>query len=168
VLNVDLFTSVMPCAAFDSPAAVTTWILFALLKLTTGISVVFSWRMLAKPVVQTLLPPLFRWHPHASPMRLPHRRHYTPATEYSRGPPHTLRAVLSMIDLDTAMTEVVDEALPPSNSLTRPRLAASLLRTGLPDVPLDYTVRRRLGRDEHPRDTLNPTRRSLGLAAKLD
>jgi len=109
-LNADLFTSVTPGAAFDSPAEVTTWMLFALLKLTTGVFVVFSWRMLAKPVVQTLLPPLFRWLARASPVRLPHRRHYTPATEYSRGPPHTLRAVPSMIDLDLAMTEVVDGA----------------------------------------------------------
>jgi hypothetical protein len=66
--------------------------------------------MLAKPTVQTLLPPLFRWLTHASPVRLPHRRHYTHATEYSRGLPHTHRAVLSMIDLDLAMAEVIDEA----------------------------------------------------------
>jgi hypothetical protein len=108
-LNADLFTSVTPGAAFDSPMAITTWVLFALLKLTTGITVIFAWRMLAKPTVQTLLPPLFRWLAHASPVRLPHRRHYTPATEYSRGPPHTLRAVPSMIDLDMAMAEVIDE-----------------------------------------------------------
>jgi len=82
--------------------------LFALLKLTTGISIIFAWRMLAKPTVQTLLPPLFRWLAHASPVRLPHRRHYTPATEYSRGPPHTLRAVPSMIDLDLAVAEIVE------------------------------------------------------------
>lgn len=108
-LNADLFVSVTPGAAFDSPAAVTTWVLFALLKLTTGVLVIFSWRMLAKPIVQTLLPPLFRWLAHASPVRLPHRRHYTPATEYSRGPPHTLRAVPSMVDLDLAMAKVTDE-----------------------------------------------------------
>jgi len=108
-LNADLFTSVTPGAAFDSPVAIMTWVLFALLKLTTGILIIFAWRMLAKPTVQTLLPPLFRWLAHASPVRLPHRRHYTPATEYSRGPPHTLRAVPSMIDLDLAMAEVVDE-----------------------------------------------------------
>jgi hypothetical protein len=108
-LNADLFNSVTPGAAFDSPAAVTTWVLFAVLKLTTGILVVLLWRLVAKPIVQTLLPPLFRWLARASPVRLPHRRHYTPATEYSRGPPHTLRAVPSMIDLDLAMAEVVDE-----------------------------------------------------------
>ena len=106
-LNPELFTSVMPGAAFDSPVAITTWVLVAMLKITTGILVIFSWRILAKPTVQTILPPLFRWLAHASPVRLPHRRHYTPATEYSHGPPHTLRAVPSMVDL--AMAGVVDE-----------------------------------------------------------
>ncbi|KAH9047501.1 hypothetical protein EDB83DRAFT_1465604 [Lactarius deliciosus] len=42
-------------------------------------------------------------------MRLPHRRHYMPATKYVHGPPHTLRAVPSMIDLDLSVAEVVDE-----------------------------------------------------------
>ena len=70
ILNADLFTSVTPGAAFDSPAAVTTWVLFALLKLMTG----------------------------------------TLATEYSRGQPHALSAVQSMIDLGLLMGEVVDEA----------------------------------------------------------
>jgi hypothetical protein len=107
-LNADLFTSKTPGGAFDSPFAITTWMLFAFLKLTTGILIIFAWRMLAKPTVQTLLPPLFRWLAHASPVRLPHRRHYTPATEYSHGPPHTLRAVPSMIDLDLSLTEIVD------------------------------------------------------------
>jgi hypothetical protein len=108
-LNVDLFTSVTPGASFDSTAAITTWMLFALLKLVTGILFIFSWRILAKPSVQTLLPPLFRWLAWASPVRLPHRRHYTPATEYVNGPPHTLRAVPSMIDLDLTVSQVVDE-----------------------------------------------------------
>ncbi|KAI9462865.1 hypothetical protein BJY52DRAFT_116203 [Lactarius psammicola] len=108
-LNADLFTSVTPGAALDSPAAITTWVLFALLKLVTGVLIIFAWRILAKPSVQTLLPPLFRWLAWASPVRLPHRRHYTPATEYVHGPPHTLRAVPSMIDLDLAVAEVVNE-----------------------------------------------------------
>ena len=62
--------------------------------------------------MQTLLPPIFRfsWLARVSPVRLPHHRPYTPATEYSRIPPHTLRAVPSMIDLDLAMAEAVNEA----------------------------------------------------------
>ncbi|KAH9028199.1 hypothetical protein EDB85DRAFT_1618427 [Lactarius pseudohatsudake] len=82
-LNTDLFISVTPGAALDSPTAITTWVLFAPLKLVTGVLIIFSWRILAKPSVQTLLPPLFRWLAWASPVRLPHRRHCTPATESS-------------------------------------------------------------------------------------
>ncbi|KAH9005599.1 hypothetical protein EDB86DRAFT_3071372 [Lactarius hatsudake] len=40
-----------------------------------------------------------------NPVRLPHRRHYMPATEYVHGPPHTLRAVPSMIDLGFSVAE---------------------------------------------------------------
>ena len=111
-LNAGLFASVTPGAAFDLPALVTTWVLLALLKVTTGILVVLSWRMLAKPIVRTPppAPPLFRYLPRARPVGLSHRRHYTLATEYSRGPPHMLGALPSMIDLDFAMAEVVDEA----------------------------------------------------------
>ena len=116
-LNADMFTSVTPGAALDSPAAITTWVLFALLKLVTGILIIFSWRIIAKPSVQTLLPPLFRWLAWASPVRLPHRRHYTPATEYVNGPPHTLRAVPSMIDLDLA--QVVGEDAGVTSGLRR-------------------------------------------------
>ncbi|KAH9007636.1 hypothetical protein EDB84DRAFT_1601041 [Lactarius hengduanensis] len=92
-LNTDLFTSVTPAPRSTLPPQVTTWVLFAFLKLVTGVLIIFSWRILAKPSVQSLLPPLFRWLAWASPVRLPHRRHYTPATEYVHGPPHTLRAV---------------------------------------------------------------------------
>jgi len=114
--------------------AIMTWVLFALLKITTGIMIIFAWRMLAKPTVQTLLPPLFRWLAHASPVRLPHRRHYTPATEYKRGPPHTLRAVPSMIDLDLAMAEVIDEGSGgiASGREGRTAGAGAIKRRGLP------------------------------------
>ena len=130
-LNADLFTSVTPGAALDSPAAITTWMLFALLKLVTGILIIFSWRIVAKPSVQTLLPPLFRWLAWASPVRLPHRRHYTPATEYVHGPPHTLRAVPSMIDLDLAVAELVDEDAGVASG-RRERSDGALKRRGSP------------------------------------
>jgi len=109
-INADLFASVTPGAAFDSPAAVTAWVLFAFTQANYG----HPGRLVAAHACQAhrtdALPPLFRWLARASLMRLPHRRHYSLATEYSRGPPHTLRAVPSMIDLDLAMVEVVDEA----------------------------------------------------------
>lgn len=134
-LNADNFTSITPGAAFDSPAAITTWMLFATFKLTTGILLIFAWRLLAKPTVQALLPPLFRWLAHASPIRLPHRRHYTPATEYSHGPPHTLRAVPSMIDLDRTMAEVVDRTSGVASG-PRERSVGAVKRRGLP--PSDF------------------------------
>ena len=89
--------------------AIPTWVLFALLKLVTGVLIICSWCILAKPSVQTLLPPVFRWLAWASPVCLPHRCQYTPAMEYVNGPLHTLRVVPSMIDLDLTVAQVVDE-----------------------------------------------------------
>ena len=106
-LNTDLFTSVTPGISFDSSVAIPTWVLFALLKLVRGVLII--WCILAKPSMQTLLPPLFRWLAWASSVRLLHRRHYTLATEYVNGPPHTLRVVPSMIDRDLTVAQVVDE-----------------------------------------------------------
>ncbi|KAI0062728.1 hypothetical protein BV25DRAFT_1803341 [Artomyces pyxidatus] len=108
-LNAARFVSSTPGAALDTPAALLTWTSFAVLKLLTGILAIFAWRLVAKPSVQSLLPPLFRWLAHASPIRLPNRRHYTPATEYVHGPPHSLRTIPSVIDLDLSMMETVDE-----------------------------------------------------------
>lgn len=104
-INTDLFTSVTIGYLFDSSAVIMTWVLFALLKLLTGILIIliFLWCLLAKPSVQTLLPPLFRWLARAGPVRLPHWRHYTPATGYVNSSPHMLRSVLGMIDLDLAV-----------------------------------------------------------------
>jgi hypothetical protein len=116
-LNTDLFTSVTPGASFDSTAAITTWMLFALLKLVMGTLIIFSWHILTKPSVHTLLPPLLAWANH-----LPHRRHYTPATEYVNGPPHTLRAMPSMIVLDLGVARARLSALGPRQDSGRRRL----------------------------------------------
>ena len=77
---------------FDLPIAITTWVFFALLKLIMGILII-AWQMLAKPILQTLLLPLFC----ISPVHLLHRCHYTPTVEYLHGPPHTLHTMPSMI-----------------------------------------------------------------------
>ncbi|KAH8992706.1 hypothetical protein EDB92DRAFT_1857080 [Lactarius akahatsu] len=53
-------------------------------RLVTGVPIIFSWYILAKPSVQTLLPPLFLT------CACPHRRHYMPAMEYVHGPSPTL------------------------------------------------------------------------------
>jgi len=85
-LNAGLFTSVTPGAAFDLPALVTTWVLLALLKVTTGILVVLSWRMVSKPHV---LPP----PPPAAALPLPSTR--SPCGSLTSPPLHACDRVLA-------------------------------------------------------------------------
>jgi hypothetical protein len=65
------------------------WWLFAVIKMVTGVSAIFAWRLIVKQIMHEVLPPLFRW---ASGLlanlgwTLPHRRWYTPATEYQSVP----------------------------------------------------------------------------------
>lgn len=68
----------------------------------TGILMIFVWRLLAKSLLHTVLPPVFRaLAPHFD---LPHRRFYTPATDYARLPVENgLRPIPSVIDLPGAL-----------------------------------------------------------------
>lgn len=63
---------------------------------------IFVWRLLAKSFLHAVLPPLFRaLAPHFD---LPHRRFYTPATDYGRLPMENgLRPIPSVIDLPGAL-----------------------------------------------------------------
>ncbi|KAG0693804.1 PAP2 superfamily-domain-containing protein [Suillus ampliporus] len=75
-----------------------SWWTFACAKVTFGILVIFVWRLLAKSLLHLTLPPLFRFL--ASSFDLPHRRFYTPATDYQHMPVESsLRPIPSMIDL---------------------------------------------------------------------
>ena len=74
----------------------------------SGILTIFAWRLLAKSALHVILPPTFRLL--AQFFRLPHRRFYTPATEYKSVPSefHSnssggfgLRPIPSVIDLPT-------------------------------------------------------------------
>ena len=66
---------------------------------------IFTWRLLAKSLLHVILPPTFRLL--ARGFSLPHRRFYTPATDYKNVPSEFsnsdglggLRAVPSVIDL---------------------------------------------------------------------
>lgn len=66
-----------------------------------GILIIFIWRLLAKSFLHAVLPPVFRaLAPHFD---LPHRRFYTPATDYGRLPlENGLRPIPSVIDLPGA------------------------------------------------------------------
>ncbi|KAJ7150857.1 sphingosine-1-phosphate phosphatase [Mycena crocata] len=77
---------------------VGVWWGAAVLKMVFGILVIFAWRLVAKAAMHRALPPTFRFL--ATLMRLPHRRFYTPATDYTRVPPAAaLRPIPSVIDL---------------------------------------------------------------------
>ncbi|PFH47305.1 hypothetical protein AMATHDRAFT_152494, partial [Amanita thiersii Skay4041] len=85
---------------------VVMWWSVAVLKMVVGIIVIFSWRILAKSLMHLILPPTYRLLSRV--FKLPHRRFYTPATEYNRVPSEFLgfgaegaglRTVPSVIDL---------------------------------------------------------------------
>lgn len=74
------------------------WLLFASIKMVVGVLAIFGWRLVAKPTLHILLPPIFRTLARA--VTLPHRRFYTPATDYSIVPPEKgLHPVPSVIGL---------------------------------------------------------------------
>ena len=59
---------------------------------------IFVWRIVAKSFCHFILPPTFRFLSHL--FTLPHRRFYTPATDYTSVPPEKgLRPIPSVIDL---------------------------------------------------------------------
>ncbi|KDR76501.1 hypothetical protein GALMADRAFT_120678 [Galerina marginata CBS 339.88] len=60
------------------------WWTMATIKMAVGIIIIFTWRLLAKSTLHLILPPTFRLLARA--FRLPHRRFYTPATEYKSVP----------------------------------------------------------------------------------
>lgn len=66
---------------------------------------IFAWRIFAKFLSHRMLPPIFRFL--AQLVTLPHRRYYTPATDYKNVPPEKgLRAIPSVIDLPGAVEEM--------------------------------------------------------------
>ncbi|KAJ6572213.1 hypothetical protein B0H19DRAFT_1132961 [Mycena capillaripes] len=82
------------------------WWAAATAKMVFGILVIFAWRLVAKAALHRALPPTFRFL--ATLMRLPNRRFYTPATDYTSVPPvAALRPIPSVIELpSTAGVEV--------------------------------------------------------------
>ncbi|KAG6379508.1 PAP2 superfamily-domain-containing protein [Boletus reticuloceps] len=74
------------------------WWSLAGAKVSLGVLIIFVWRLFAKSFLHVVLPPVFRaLAPHFD---LPHRRFYTPATDYGRLPMENgLRPIPSVIDL---------------------------------------------------------------------
>ena len=72
---------------------------------------IFLWRILAKSLLHRALPPAYRFL--AQLMTLPHRRFYTPATDYTSMPfspdQRGLRAIPSVLNLPGVVALEVDD-----------------------------------------------------------
>ncbi|KAH9916229.1 PAP2-domain-containing protein, partial [Amylocystis lapponica] len=101
------FVSEMPGRSWATWMDVATWWSIGALKLVLGILIIFAWRIFAKSLSHMVLPPIFRLL--AQLFTLPHRRFYTPATDYTNVPPEKgLHPIPSLIDLP-GMLEREDE-----------------------------------------------------------
>jgi len=121
-LSTDFYKLHMPGASASGIESYSIWGIFVLLKIVLGVCAVFAWRLVAKPTLQILLPPLFRFL--AKGLHLPNRRWYTPATEYGSVPlDHLgggmggLRAIPSVIDLPSTAVTVGDNDATGLNAL---------------------------------------------------
>lgn len=79
-----------------------------------GILAIFAWRIFAKFLLHRILPPIFRFL--AQLVTLPHRRYYTPATDYTNVPPDKgLRPIPSVLDLP-GMVELEGDSMSTAHS----------------------------------------------------
>ncbi|CCA73083.1 related to YSR3-dihydrosphingosine-1-phosphate phosphatase [Serendipita indica DSM 11827] len=85
-----------------------TWWLFAILKMVSGVSAIFAWRLMVKQIMHTVLPPVFRWMSGLVGnigLQLPNRRWYTPATEYESVPREGLHPIPSAMNLPAELSQ---------------------------------------------------------------
>ncbi|KAI0777323.1 PAP2-domain-containing protein [Trametes elegans] len=101
------FARPMPGSTWASWADIGTWCAVAAIKVVVGVLTIVIWRMLAKSFCHFVLPPIFRFLSHL--FTLPHRRFYTPATDYTSVPVDKgLRPIPSVIDLPGMVEYEVD------------------------------------------------------------
>ncbi|KAF7968988.1 hypothetical protein HWV62_28716 [Athelia sp. TMB] len=93
------FASPVAESAFASTLTATgVWWAVMLIKMVFGVLVIFAWRIVAKSTLHLVLPPTFRLL--MKIFTLPHRRFYTPASDYKSVPSDLgLRPIPSVIDL---------------------------------------------------------------------
>ncbi|CCL98041.1 uncharacterized protein FIBRA_00035 [Fibroporia radiculosa] len=101
------FVLVMPGKMWGNWFEMCTWWSVATIKMTFGILIIFMWRIFAKTIMHIVLPPIFRLLSQA--FTLPHRRFYTPATDYKNVPAEKgLHPIPSVIDLTSMMEMETD------------------------------------------------------------
>lgn len=113
------FVRVMPGCIWGGWVDMFTWWSMAVVKMVLGILIIFMWRIFAKTVMHTVLPPIFRLLSQA--FTLPHRRFYTPATDYKNVPPEKgLHPIPSVIDLPSMIEMEMDGGGSSGASLAAP------------------------------------------------
>ncbi|KAI0674656.1 PAP2-domain-containing protein [Trametes maxima] len=101
------FVQPMPGSSWATWTDVGTWWSVAAIKMVIGVLTIVIWRMAAKSFCHFVLPPTFRFLSHL--LTLPHRRFYTPATDYTSVPVDKgLRPIPSVIDLPGIVEYEVD------------------------------------------------------------
>ena len=94
-----------------------------------GVLTIFVWRIVAKSFCHFILPPTFRFLSHT--FTLPHRRFYTPATDYTSVPPEKgLRPIPSVIDLPSMVEYEVDSMAAASSTAPRRREGLQIKNRG--------------------------------------
>jgi len=89
------------------------YLFFCTAKMVVGVMIIFAWRIVAKTVMLTALPPIYRFV--STIVTLPHRRFYTPATEYKSVPQEDgLNPIPSVIDLPSTVESTNNRSLHPS------------------------------------------------------
>ncbi|KAJ9109509.1 hypothetical protein QFC20_003253 [Naganishia adeliensis] len=93
------------------PWSVIATVVLALLKITLGIAIIFTWRIVCKKVMRIVLPKVFRAFAKTFGVDLPTRKHYKAATDYQDVPEtHGIAAMPSFVDIPSEA--VVASALP--------------------------------------------------------
>ncbi|CAL1708535.1 unnamed protein product [Somion occarium] len=98
-LDERFFLRVMPGKPVGGTwSEMSLWWSIAAAKMVVGVLTIFAWRIFAKFLLHRILPPIFRFLSHL--FTLPHRRFYTPATDYTNvAPEKGLHPIPSVIDL---------------------------------------------------------------------
>ncbi|GAA96100.1 hypothetical protein E5Q_02761 [Mixia osmundae IAM 14324] len=104
-----------PGANLETPIDALTLVALASVKIIIGLAVLFAWRLATKKVLHTILPPIFRA---VAPLLVLPRRHYLPATDYTKyiSPGARLSAIPSFLHLPLSSTPASpSDATPPSS-----------------------------------------------------
>ncbi|KAI0784107.1 PAP2 superfamily-domain-containing protein [Abortiporus biennis] len=106
-LEAKFYNGVMPGHPAGTLQEMWAWWSIAAAKMVIGVLAIFAWRIFAKFLCHRILPPTFRLL--AQVFTLPHRRFYTPATDYKNVPQEKgLSAIPSVIDLPGMVEMEVD------------------------------------------------------------